>query len=252
MYIIHSVSCSTPAKIKSHLPREISFKNVQEKKAVIYTEDHVYWHASLRQNKRFKRNSAEMFPLLFLRQKLWMLGGNEGYGLQKIARLTISLNGTFFCHHERQNIGLDAPLAWPHRIFLKNLSIMHDYTSVTYKNIQKSVWETTSNFLQSILAITKLSLDYPLCNRKQQLWHQISSILIICNLFSYSTASKLAAWLHKHIKLQGLFDQLCLQAIKLHECTWNKIKDNMSRENLNLTHAESLLFSKHLFPTAPI
>lgn len=26
----------------------------------------------------------------------------------------------------------------------------------------------------------------------------------------------------------------------------------MSQENLNLTHAESLLFHKHFFPTAPI
>lgn len=193
-----------------------------------------------------------MFPLIFLREKLWMLGGKWGVRTAENSQANNLPKWHVLLPPWEAEFGLDAPLAWPHRIFLKNLSITHNYTSVTNKDIQKSGWETTSNFLQSVLAITKLSLDYPLCNRMQQLWYQMTRILIICNLFSYRTASKLAAWLHKHIKLQGLFDQLCLQAIKLHQCTWNKIKDNVSRENLNLTHAEILLFNKHLFPTAPI
>lgn len=156
-----------------------------------------------------------MFLLIFLRQQLWMLGENEGYGLQKIARLTISLNSMPSRGAEYWARGTTAQIPQD----IKNSIIMHDYTSATYKTSGKSLWETTLNSSQSVLAITKFSLDYPLCNRMQQLQHYVSRIVMIHNLFSYSTASKLAAWLHKHVTLQGLFDQLCLQAIKLHRCS---------------------------------
>lgn len=56
--------------------------------------------------------------------------GNKGYGLQIIARLTISLKSMVCCHHERQKIRLDAPLA--HGIFLKKY-----YALLYFGNIPK-------------------------------------------------------------------------------------------------------------------
>lgn len=130
MYTILSISCSIPAKSKSHLPRKVSSKKGHY---LLYTEDSEAWQKTWRKNARVKRNWAELFPLIFWRQQLLqMLAGNKRYGLQKIARM-------FFRHYKRQNTGLNKPLPSSHTVFLKNLTIMHYSTLAKHKVWKKGV-----------------------------------------------------------------------------------------------------------------
>lgn len=137
--------------------------------------------------------------------------GKWGVWTADTSQATIFLNSLFFCHHERQGIELDALLPWSHRIFLRNLIITHDLHFGTIQRHSKMCvrkLSTPPNQFWPHKAVTELSL------MQQSATTVALNEQDINNLFSYSTVNKLAAWLHKHIMLQGLFDQLCLQAIK--------------------------------------
>lgn len=55
-------------------------------------------------------------------------------------------------------------------------------------------------------------------NRMQQFVALHKQAINYLHIFSYTTANKLAAWLHT----KELFDQLCSQAIKFHRRIWTK------------------------------